>query len=181
MPAPTVGSGGVAAPAPAASCVWQPAGAAARREAARPPRASRIPSAAPWSASRRSAARRLRSPRDAARSRVGARRSRAVRAFFLATFSARLSLPTFSSSITRFSYGAKPATSRISSRTIFTRFPSRCGARARRVSASAAAAGQPRHSPAGDAPPCARPGARQACACSRRGPSPGRRPVPSPS
>lgn len=32
-----------------------------------------------------------------------------------------------------------------------------------------------------NAPPCARPGARQACACSRRGPSPGRRPVPSPS
>jgi hypothetical protein len=65
-----------------------------------------------------------------------------VRAFFLATLSARLSLPTLSSSITRFSYGAKPATSRISSRTIFTRFPSRCGARERSARQRTAAAGQ---------------------------------------
>jgi hypothetical protein len=46
--------------------------------------------------------------------------------FRLATLSARLSLPTLSSSIRRFSYGAWPATSRTMSRTSFTRLDRRC-------------------------------------------------------
>ena len=55
-------------------------------------------------------------------------RSGRRRTFFLATLSARLSLPTLSSSMIRFSYGAGPATSRTSSRIIFTRLPRRCHA-----------------------------------------------------
>ena len=49
-----------------------------------------------------------------------------IRTFFLHSLSARLSLPTFSSSVTRFSYGARPATSRMISRTNFTRLLARC-------------------------------------------------------
>lgn len=55
--------------------------------------------------------------------RGGWRRERTLR---LASFSARLSFPTLRSSIRRFSYGAVPATSFTSSRTIFTRLPRAC-------------------------------------------------------
>lgn len=51
--------------------------------------------------------------------------------FFFATFSARLSKPTFNSSVMRRSYGARPATSRTISRTNFTRLLARCAQQCR--------------------------------------------------
>ncbi len=62
-----------------------------------------------------------------------------LRTFFLHSLRARLSLPTFSSSVTRFSYGARPATSRMISRTNFTRLLARCTPPAPRFQREAAA------------------------------------------